>query len=70
MIVSPKQKMLAEAQCYAGTYGVSMEVRLTPEQRWKATWKGHYWWLTRKGSTTRLRLTDAAFRRLFDVKEN
>ena len=69
MIVSPRQKMLAEAQCYAGTYGVSVEVRLTPEQRWRANYNGVYWWLTRQGSTTRLRLTEKAFRRLFDVKE-
>lgn len=70
MIATPKSKMLAVGDCYQGHYGMRIETKLTPGQKWTAKrLHGRYWQLTRKGSATQLRLTEAAMQRLFDLKE-
>lgn len=69
MIVTPKSKRIAMAECYGEQFGVHMETNLDPKQKWIAKKDGRYWWLSRKGSPTRLRLTGAALRRLFELKE-
>ena len=70
MIATPKSKMLAVGDCYQGHYGMRIETNLTPGQKWNAKkLHGNYWQLSRKGSATQLRLTEAAMQRLFDLKE-
>lgn len=71
IIVQPKQDARETWQMYGDMYGVSAEITLRKNQKWTAYCHGtnslkKYWWLTRKGSGIRLRLTDAAFRRLFE----
>lgn len=69
MIVTPKSNTTATAECYGLQFGIHMETTLNKEQKWTAKKDGRYWWLSRKGCPTRLRLTGAALRRLFDLKE-
>lgn len=49
--------------------GVQLMAGLFPGQRWKASKKGHYWYLTRQQSPCGIRLTAGAMKRLFDLAE-
>ncbi len=58
-------------QTYGDSFGMSVELHFQKEQKWKAKKHGGYWWLSRKGTGLRLRLTDAAMDRMFEeVKED
>ena len=63
IIMSPKKD--AVNLCPTYEFGMCVELNLHKEQKWKAKKRGGYWWLSRKGSALRLRLTEAALRRLF-----
>lgn len=66
MIVTPKESIRQTTQCYGDEFGMSVKVCLPLGQKWEAHKKNGYWWLTRKGCTLELRLTDAALNRLFE----
>lgn len=53
---------------YGEFNGVTVDVEIKPDQKWKVRSANGYIFLTRKGGTT-LRLTPAAFNRLFELKE-
>lgn len=53
---------------YGEFNGVTLDVEIKPDQKWKAKCINGYFHLTRKGGT-KLRLTPAAFHRLFELKE-
>lgn len=69
MIVRPKKDSLIHEQCYGDMFGMTVEVSLHREQKWTAKKADGYWWLTRKGTGTKLRLTDAAMGKLFEEAE-
>lgn len=48
--------------------GMTIDLEITPDQKWKAHSVSGYILLSRKGGVT-LRLTPAAFRRLFEFRE-
>lgn len=66
MIVVPRKSVCTTAQCYGNEFGMSVKVCLPLGQKWEAHKKCGYWWLTRKGFTLELRLTEAALKRLFE----
>lgn len=68
MIARAKQAMCESAQCYGDFFGMSTIVEIFPDQKWKVRKSGGYYWLTRKGGM-KLRLTEAAFCRLFELEE-
>ena len=53
---------------YGEFNGVTVDVEINPDQKWKARYAEGYFHLTRKGGT-KLRLTPAAFHRLFELRE-
>lgn len=53
---------------YGEFNGVTVDVEIKPDQKWKSRLLNGYVFLTRKGGVT-LRLTQAAFHRLFELKE-
>lgn len=53
---------------YGEFSGVTVDVQIKPDQKWRSRFSGGYVILTRKGGLT-LRLTVAAFRRLFELME-
>lgn len=67
IIVHPEKESTILCQTYGDSFGMSVELHLQKEQKWKAKKSGGYWWLSRKG--TGLRLTDAAMNRLFEEVE-
>lgn len=69
MIVVPKKSISTMVQCYGDEFGTSIKMSLPLGQKWEAHKKSNYWWLTRKGCTLELRLTDAALNRLFEEVE-
>lgn len=69
--VTPKADRKEVAQMYGDMLGVSVELNLVRGQKWTATATAGYWWLRRSGSNARIRLTDAALKRLFvEVNDN
>lgn len=65
IVVTPKRNAVIHEQCYGDMFGMTVEVTLQKGQKWSAKKSGGYWWLTRKGTGTRLRLTDTAISKLF-----
>ena len=64
-IAIPKKKMHEVGQLYGDCFGVMVCLQLDPSQKWTITNQcGGYMYLAKKGQ--RLRLTYAAFNRLFD----
>ncbi len=71
MIVKPKKEAKELHQMFGDFFGMSVELHLQDGQKWKAKKSAGYWWLSRKGTGLRLRLTNAAMWRLFEeVKED
>ena len=68
VIARAKASVAECAQCYGGFFGMSVVVTLSPFQKWKVRKSGGYYWLTRKGGM-KLRLTEAALCRLFDLED-
>lgn len=66
IVVRPKNESTSLCQTYGDSFGMSVELRLQKKQKWKAKKSGGYWWLSRKGTGLRLRLTDAAMSRMFE----
>lgn len=50
--------------------GIQLMVGLFPGQRWRASKKGHYWYLTRQQSPCGIRLTAGAMKRWFELIED
>lgn len=48
--------------------GMTIDLEINTDQKWKVNISGGYVFLSRKGGVT-LRLTPAAFRRLFELRE-
>lgn len=69
IVVRPKADAVVHEQCYGDMFGMTVEVTLRKEQKWNAKRSNGYWWLTRKGTGTRLRLTDTAIEKLFEEAE-
>ena len=68
-MLNARAKVPCDMRIYAyGDFsGVTVDLAITPDQKWKARFDGGYVHLTRKGSVS-LRLTPAAFNRLFDLR--
>lgn len=66
MTVKPKKDTKDMCQMYGDFFGMSVELNLQDGQKWKAKKSGGYWWLSRKGTGIRLRLTDSAMWRMFE----
>lgn len=67
-IAIPKTKITELGQLYGDCFGVSVLLRLDPSQKWTITNKDkRYFVLAKKGQA--IRLTHAAFNRLFDEVE-
>lgn len=65
--VKPVKNISKEtAQFYGDLFGVSAVIELKESQIWKAYKKQNYWYIQGRGEFC-LRLTDAAFNRLFTV---
>ena len=69
MIVKAKNSGKIHENCYGDYLGCTVEVKIQTDWHWKARHANGYWWVTRKGGVT-LRLTDAAFYRLFEEVKN
>lgn len=65
IVCKPKRNISSMNQCYGELFGVSVEVKLIANQYWTAKKSQGYWRLKCKGLN--LRLTDAAFDRLFTI---
>ena len=50
--------------------GIQLMVGIFPGQRWRASKKGHYWYLTRQQSPCGIRLTAGAMKRWFELIED
>ena len=50
--------------------GIQLMVGLFPGQRWRASKKGHYWYLTRQQSPCGIRLTAGAMKKWFELIED
>lgn len=67
MIATPKHNGSIVGQCYGDYTGVSVEIKLAVGQKWSVRIRGGCYWLLRKG--IKLRLTETALCRLFDLEE-
>lgn len=67
MIAIPKRYESIVEQCYGDFSGVSVEIPLSAGQKWSVRRYAGYYWLWRKG--IKLRLTETALCRLFDLEE-
>lgn len=67
-IARAKKPCSVRLYAYADFNGVTFDVELTPDQKWKVRTAEGYFWLSRKGGM-KLRLTPVAFHRLFDLEE-
>lgn len=63
----PKQDATTLGELFGDFFGVSVEVRLSPNQKWAVRKAKKYYWLTKNGK--KLRLTETALCRLFDLAE-
>lgn len=69
MIAQAKSNFMVDAQCYGDQTGISVKMTVLPGQKWKvASHTGGYYFLSRKGGA-RIRLTDTAFSRFFEMGE-
>lgn len=50
--------------------GIQLMVGIFSGQRWRASKKGHYWYLTRQQSPCGIRLTAGAMKRWFELIED
>ena len=67
IVVTPKTDLTKTAPMYGSMSGVAVQLFLKQGQKWTATKHAGYWWLRRKGSGVRLRLTDPALDEFFKV---
>lgn len=63
-----KKKITENSQCFGDLFGVTVTIELDPNQTWYVQKRAAYWYAHRKGGVL-LRLTDAAFNRLFEIQE-
>lgn len=65
-----RAKQPCDVRVYAqGAFsGMTIDLEITPDQKWRPRTVAGYVLLSRKGGVT-LRLTPAAFRRLFELRE-
>ena len=69
MVAVPKKSETIFQHCITPSYcGVVIHISLSPKQRWRVhvTGGGHYW-LERRNSNVRLRLSPIAFDSMFTV---
>lgn len=64
-IVNPKKDLEHFVNCCGDFLGVTAIVNLKTSQKWKAKKSKGYWLIKRKGCPITIRLTEAAFNRLF-----
>lgn len=69
MIAQAKSDFMIDTQCYGDQFGISVKMPVLSTQKWKVIShnKGYYT-LSRKGGA-RIRLTDAALSRFFEIGE-
>lgn len=69
MVAQAKSDFTIDTQCYGDQLGISVKMPVLSAQKWKVVShsKGYYT-LSRKGGA-RIRLTDAAFSRFFEIGE-
>ncbi len=65
MIFEPIQNCKLEMLCFGDIRGVKVTVTLRENQKWNAKKKQKYYNLTRKGSSTTLRVSETAIGKLF-----
>ena len=67
MRATPKVRITETAQMFGNFYGASAIINLSPEQIWRVTKTGGYYYAKR--GTCKLRLTPTAFNKLFEIEE-
>ena len=69
MIAQAKSNFMIDSQCYGDQFGISVKMPVLTEQKWQIeSHSNGYYFLSRKGGA-RIRLTDAAFSRMFNKCE-
>ena len=68
MIAVCKKKATEHAQVFGDMYGVHITINLIPNQKWHVKKDGKYFHVWKQNSV-KLRLTESAFNRLFEIEQ-